>query len=68
MNCIAMESVTPKFKEYDLSAIGEEYRKAVGPGVIQESLPQRIGVSKVHLLIGIKNARLTSTMERILDS
>ena len=31
-------------------------------------LPPKVGGSKVHLLIGIKNAKLTPILERVLDS
>ena len=65
MNCISMESVTTKFREYDLQEINEEYRIAYGDKLV---LPERIGGSKVHLLIGIKNVHLTPILERVLDS
>ena len=68
MNCIAMESVTTRFKEYDLKEIAEEYRAACGPGSEDILLPPRIGGSKVHLLTRIKNVKLTPVLEKILDS
>ena len=68
MNCISMESVTTKFREYDLQNINEEYRLAYGSGAEKLILPERIGGTKVHLLIGIKNVHLTPVLERILDS
>ena len=68
MNCISMESVTTKFREYDLQEINEEYRIAYGAGADKLVLPERIGGSKVHLLIGIKNVHLTPILERVLDS
>ena len=54
MNCISTESVTTKLKKYDLQKINEEYRLAYSPGAEELVLPERIGRSKVHLLIGIK--------------
>ena len=68
MNCIAMDSVTTRFKEYNLKEIGDEYREACGSDARDVILPPKIGGSKVHLLIGIKNAKLTPVLERILDS
>ena len=66
MNCIAMDSVTTRFKEYNLKEIGDEYRATCGPDARDVILPPKIGGSKVHLLIGIKNAKLTPVLERIL--
>ena len=68
MNCIGMNSVTTKFREYDLSTIAKEYRRECGPDSQDVILPEKIGGSKVHLLIGIKNMHLTPVLERILDS
>ena len=68
MNCIGMEAVTTKFREYNLAAIGKEYKLAYGPGADDVPLPKKIGGTKVHLLIGIKNALLTPVLERVLDS
>ena len=68
MNCIAMDSVTTRFREYDLKEIADEYKAACGPESADVILPPKIGGSKVHLLIGIKNAKLTPVLERILDS
>ena len=59
MNCIGMESVTTKFNEYDLSEICNEYRDSLAPHLRNIELPSKIGGSRVHLLIGIKNAFLT---------
>ena len=68
MNCITMDSVTTRFKEYNLKEIGDEYKAVCGPDAKNVILPPKIGGSKVHLLIGIKNAKLSPVLERILDS
>ena len=58
MNCISMDDVTTKFNEYDLTEINKECRKSLGSGQQNIILPTKIGGSKVHLLIGIKNTNL----------
>ena len=68
MNCIGMDAVTTKFNEYDLMEIGKEYRKSLGPGQQDVILPNKIGGSKVHLLVGIKNANLNPVLEKVLES
>ena len=68
MNCIGMDAVTTKFNEYDLREIGKEYRKSLAPGQQDVILPTKIGGSKVHLLIGIKNANLIPVLEKVLES
>ena len=68
MNCIGMDAVTTKFNEYDLTEIGKEYRKSLGSGQQDVILPTKIGGSKVHLLIGIKNANLNPVLEKVLES
>ena len=61
-------SVTTEFTKYDLTEICKEYKNdAIG----QESktvLPETIGGSKVHLLLGIKNAKLHPKLVKILPS
>ena len=68
MNCIGMESVTTKFREYDLSEICKEYLESLDPHLRNIVLPSKIGGSRVHLLIGIKNAFLNTVLEKVLDS
>ena len=46
MNCIGMEAVTTKFQEYNLDAIGQEYKLAYGPGADVVPLPKKIGGTK----------------------
>ena len=68
MNCIGMESVTTKFREYDLSELCKEYLESLDPHLRNIVLPSKIGGSRVHLLIGIKNAFLNPVLEKVLDS
>ena len=68
MNCIGMDAVTTRFQEYNLEKINQEFRAEYGPGSEHLILPKKIGGTKVHLLIGIKNVLLTPVLERVLDS
>ena len=68
MNCIGMESVTTKFNVYDLLVNRNEYRESLAPGQKEFILPSKICGSRVHLLIGIKNANLNPVLEKVLVS
>ena len=63
-----MEAVMTWFNEYDLSELWQEYRNTLCKNDQDVILPEKIGGSKVHLLIGIKNANLTPILDRILES
>ena len=63
-----MDAVTTRFNEYDLYEICQEYRRTLRKRERDVILPEKIGGSKVHLLIGIKNANLTPILDRILES
>ena len=63
-----MDSVTTRFKEYNLKKIGDEYRALCDLDAKVVILPPKIVGSKVHLLIGINNTKLSPVLERILDS
>ena len=66
--CIGMSDVTAGFGSYDLSEIWEEYRDQVEPAEKDVLLPERVGGSKVHLLLGIKNNNLDPVLVKILPS
>ena len=63
-----MDNVTEGFGSYDLSEICKEYRDQAGEGERDEVLPQRVGGSKVHLLLGIKNTNLDPVLFKVLPS
>ena len=65
---VGMDSVTMEFRKYYLEEICEEYRKSCNEGDNIEQLPPYIGGSPVHLLIGIKNTRLSPVLIKVLDS
>ena len=66
--CIGMKDVTAGFGSYNLSEIAQEYREHAENGEKDEVLPEKVGGSKVQLLLGIKNTRLDPILMKILPS
>ena len=66
--CIGMDDVTAGFGSYDLSEITDEYRHQAGEEEKDVALPEKVGGSKVHLLLGIKNTNLDPVLIKILKS
>ena len=65
---VGMDDVTTGFGSYDLSEINEEYRDQAEGEEKDVVLPKRVGVSKVHLLLGIKNTNLDPVLVKVLPS
>ena len=65
---IGMNDVTAGFESYDLSKISREYREHAEPSEKDEILPEKVGGSKVQLLLGIKNTKLDPVLLKILPS
>ena len=68
IECIGMSDVTAGFGSYDLSEISGEYRDQAEPAEKDIILPERVGGSKVQLLLGIKNTKLDPVLVKILPS
>ena len=66
--CVGMSDVTAGFGSYDLSEIAEEYRNQAEGEKKNVVLPERVGGSRVHLLLGIKNTNLDPVLVKILPS
>ena len=66
--CIGMSDVTAGFGSYDISEIREEYIDQAEPMEKDVLLPERVGGSKVQLLLGIKNTNLDPVLVKILPS
>ena len=64
--CIGMDNVTEGFGSYDLSEICQEYREQAEENEKNDVLPQKVGGSKVHLLLGIKNTNLDPVLVKVL--
>ena len=63
-----MDDVTVEFGTYDLSEICEEFKINANGDEIQEILPNQVGGSRVHLLLGIKNTNLDPVLIKKLPS
>ena len=49
-----MRNVTAGLGQYDLKEIGLEFRATANPAEMNYILPETLGGTKVHLLLGIK--------------
>ena len=63
-----MDSVTAGFGKYDLKEVIKEYRSSANPEELNDILPETVGGSRVHLLLGIKNMRIQPTLIKVLPS
>ena len=63
-----MENVTDGFGEYNLKEIIQEYKETASLTELEYVLPETVGKTKVHLLLGIKNTRIQPTLLRVLPS
>ena len=63
-----MDDVTGGFGSYDLSEICQEYKYQAEDEDKDEVLPEKVGGSKVHLLLGIKNTNLDPVLIKVLPS
>ena len=66
--CVGMDDVTAGFGSYDLSDICQEYRDQAIDAGRDVILPPRVGGSRVHLLLGIKNTKLDPKLVKLLPS
>ncbi len=53
--CVGMDDVTGGFGTYDLTEVCQEYLDQAKDEEKDLALPEKVGGSKVHLLLGIKN-------------
>ena len=63
-----MENVTAGFGEYNLKEIAQEFKDTASPIELEYVLPETVGGTKVHLLLGIKNTRIQPTLLRVLPA
>ena len=63
-----MSDVTSGFGSYDLSEIAEEYRNQADEKDKNVDLPEKVGGSRVHLLLEIKNTNLDPVLIKVLSS
>ena len=68
ITAIGMDSVTAGFGEYDLKEVIKEYRSSANSEELNDVLPETVGGSRVHVLLGIKNTRIQPTLIKVLPS
>ena len=66
--CVGMDDVTGGFGTYDLKEICQEYMDQAEDEEKVLALPEKVGGSKVHLLLGIKNTNLDPVLIKVLPS
>ena len=66
--CVGMDDVTGGFGTYDLTEICQEYLDQAEDEEKVHALPEKVGGSKVHLLLGIKNTKLDPVLIKVLPS
>ena len=68
ITAIGMDSVTVGFGKYDLKEVIKEYRSSATLEELDDILPEMVGGSRVHLLLGINNTRIQPTLIKVLPS
>ncbi len=66
--CVGMDDVTGGFGTYELTEICQEYLDQAKDEEKDMVLPEKVGGSKVHLLLGIKNTNLDPVLIKVLPS
>ena len=66
--CVGMDDVTGGFGTYDLMEVCQEYLDQAKDEEKDLALPEKVGGSKVHLLLGIKNTNLDPVLIKVLPS
>jgi hypothetical protein len=66
--CVGMDNVSGGFGTYDLTEVCQEYLDQAGDKEKAQALPEKIGGSRVHLLLGIKNTNLDPVLIKVLPS
>ena len=68
ITAVGMEKVTAGFREYNLKEIAQEFKAIASLTEMDYVLPKRVGGTKVHLLLGIKNTQIQPVLIKILPS
>ena len=66
--CVGMDNVSGGFGTYDLTEVCQEYLDQAGDKEKAQALLEKIGGSRVHLLLGIKNTNLDPVLIKVLPS
>ena len=65
---VGMRNVTAGFGKYNLEEIGQEFRSSANSTEMSYILPNTVGGTKVHLLLGVKKTRIQPVLIRVLSS
>ena len=68
ITAVGIRNVTVGFGQFDLKKIGQEFRATANPAEMKYILPETVGGTKVHLLLGVKNTRTQPVLIRVLPS
>ena len=68
ITAVGMKNVTAGFGKYSLKYIGQEFKATASPTEIEYVLPETVGGTRVHLLLGIKNTRIQHVLIKVLPS
>ena len=68
ITAVGMENVTSGCGEYNLEEVIKEYRESASSIELEHALPETVGGTKVHFLLGIKITRIQPTLLRVLPS
>ena len=65
---VEMKNVMTGFRKYNLKDEGQECKATASPTEMEYVLPETVGGTRVHLLLGIKNTRIQPVLIRVLPS
>ena len=68
ITAVGMDKVSSGFGEYNLQEVIKEYTEIAQGDELEYVLPQTVGGTKVHLLLGIKKTRIQPILLRVLPS
>ena len=68
ITAVGMENVPAGFGEYSLKKVIQEYKESATTKELEYVLPETVGGTKVHLLLGIKNSRIQPMLLKVLPS
>ena len=68
ITAVGMDKVTAGFGEYNLKGVAQEFKATATILEMEYVLPEKVGVTKVHLLLCIKNTRIQPVLIKFLPS
>ena len=68
ITAVGMDKVTARFGEYNLKEVAQEFKATATATEMEYILPEKVGGTKVHLLLGIKIPQIQSVLIKVLLS